>query len=524
VGSMEREDFTPVEVTWQYGFRMALTVLAIACPCSLGLATPTAVMVGTGVGASNGILIKGAQPLETAHKVDTVVFDKTGTITNGFPTLARIYLLEEWLESSALSFATILSIVGSAESSSEHPLARAIVKFVNNIVESETNGKVENFEAVPGFGLQATVSHVEGMVQSALLNCESLQKYADWKEMRSNSSEFLLDGASIDVSLANKESTMLERLEKEKLVHIDAEDEVEEKQVYQNKFEVLIGNREWMKKNLIPIEQEADKRMSKEEELGRTAVMVAINKRLTLVVSIADTVKPEAHLTVYSLKKKGIHVILLSGDNKKTVKAIGEQAGITKVYGEVLPSHKVAKIRKLQSEGRKVAMVGDGVNDSPALAQADVGIAIGSGTDVAVEAADVVLIRNDLLDVVACLDLSKKTVHRIWLNFLFACVYNLIGVPVAAGVFSPLGLKLQPWMGSAAMALSSVSVVCSSLLLKLYRKPARSQLETQEYKRAVKGEGLAKHQVEGFSNKDDILSSISFGVSSMKKNKAFKEN
>jgi len=506
---MEREGFNEAEITWQFAFRMALTVLAIACPCSLGLATPTAVMVGTGVGAVNGILIKGAEPLENAHKVSTVVFDKTGTITHGYPTVARICILQEWISDVSLSISTLLAIVGMAESSSEHPLAGAIVKYVNHVLATEITGKTHNFQAVPGCGLKVTVSHVDELIGKGRQS-ENIKQFASWRESNIGKNEFLLAGSYIDISLAKREVSMLERLQNDKLVNIESENTAP------GEYQVLIGNREWMKRNALSISGEIEKRMVREEELGRTAVLVAVNDCIVAVISIADTVKPEAHLTVHSLKKMGLDVILLTGDNKKTAKAIAEQAGISRVYAEVLPSHKVAKIKKLKSEGHKVAMVGDGVNDSPALAEADIGIAIGSGTDVAVEAASIVLIRNDLLDVIACLDLSRKTVHRIWLNFMFACIYNIVGVPVAAGVFSPLGLKMQPWMGSAAMALSSVSVVCSSLLLKTYRKQTRQQLESQEYRRATEAKKIAMEDMDQISNKDDPLTSFSYAIKTMK--------
>ncbi|CAL8355400.1 unnamed protein product [Merluccius merluccius] len=366
----------------------SITVLCIACPCSLGLATPTAVMVGTGVGAQNGILIKGGEPLEMAHKVQTVVFDKTGTITYGAPKVVQLKLV---VEGNKMPRSRLLAVVGTAENNSEHPLGAAITKYC--------------------------------------------------KQARPPPPHPLL---SVSAS-----------------------------------YTVLIGNREWMKRNALHILPDVDEAMTEHERRGRTAVLVAVDGLLCAMIAIADTVKPEAELAVHTLNHMGLEVILMTGDNSKTARAIAAQVGIRKVFAEVLPSHKVAKVEQLQLAGKRVAMVGDGVNDSPALAMADVGIAIGTGTDVAIEAADVVLIRNDLLDVVGSIDLSKKTVKRIRINFIFALIYNLVGIPIAAGLFMPVGLVLQPWMGSAAMALSSVSVVMSSLMLKCYTKPGAEKLEAQ---------------------------------------------
>uniref|UniRef100_F6WDS4 Copper-transporting ATPase 2 n=1 Tax=Equus caballus TaxID=9796 RepID=F6WDS4_HORSE len=423
------------EVVIRFAFQTSITVLCIACPCSLGLATPTAVMVGTGVAAQNGILIKGGKPLEMAHKIKTVMFDKTGTITHGVPKVMRVLLLVDMAE---LPLRKVLAVVGTAEASSEHPLGVAVTKYCKEVLGTETLGYCTDFQAVPGCGIGCKVSSVEGIL------------------------------------------THSEHLPSERTAHLNGVGSVpSEIDVAPQTFSVLIGNREWMRRNGLTISSDISDAMTDHEMKGQTAILVAIDGVLCGMIAIADAVKQEAALAVHTLKSMGVDVVLITGDNRKTARAIAAQVGINKVFAEVLPSHKVAKVQELQNKGKKVAMVGDGVNDSPALAQADVGIAIGTGTDVAIEAADVVLIRNDLLDVVASIHLSKKTIWRIRLNLVLALIYNLVGIPVAAGVFMPVGIVLQPWMGSAAMAASSVSVLLSSLQLKCYKKPDLERYEAQ---------------------------------------------
>ncbi|AXO94349.1 copper-translocating P-type ATPase [Bacillus anthracis] len=352
-----------------------IAVLVIACPCALGLATPTSIMAGSGRSAEYGILFKGGEHLEATHRLDTVILDKTGTVTNGKPVLTDVIVADGFNEEE------ILRLVGAAEKNSEHPLAEAIVEGIKekkiDIPSSET------FEAIPGFGIESVV---EGK-------------------------------------------------------------------------QLLIGTRRLMKKFDINIE-EVSKSMEELEREGKTAMLIAINKEYAGIVAVADTVKDTSKAAITRLKKMGLDVVMITGDNTQTAQAIAGQVGIEHVIAEVLPEGKAEEVKKLQAQGKKVAMVGDGINDAPALATADIGMAIGTGTDVAMEAADITLIRGDLNSIADAIFMSKMTIRNIKQNLFWALAYNGLGIPIAAFGF------LAPWVAGAAMAFSSVSVVLNALRLQ----------------------------------------------------------
>lgn len=351
----------------------AIAILVIACPCALGLATPTSIMAGSGRAAELGILFKGGEHLEQTHRIDAVILDKTGTVTKGKPELTDVAAEGDETE--------LLRLVGAAEKNSEHPLAEAIVAGIRDL-RIELPG-TESFEAIPGYGIRAAV---EGK-------------------------------------------------------------------------EVLIGTRRLMERYNVDASR-AYERMARLEEAGKTAMLVAVDRRYAGIVAVADTIKESSKAAVSRLKAMGLEVIMITGDNKRTAKAIAAQVGIDRVLAEVLPEGKAEEVKKLQAQGRKVAMVGDGINDAPALATADIGMAIGTGTDVAMEAADVTLMRGDLTGIPDAIEMSRRTMRNIKQNLFWALGYNTLGIPIAA-----IGL-LAPWVAGAAMALSSVSVVLNALRLQ----------------------------------------------------------
>ena len=373
----------------EFALTIFISVLVIACPCALGLATPTAIMVGTGKGAENGILIKGGEALETAHKINTIVFDKTGTITKGEPTVTDV------LTTDGVTSEYLLQITASIENASEHPLGQAIVQ------DATSKGlklmRADDFVSLTGRGVEASI-----------------------------------DAKSI-----------------------------------------LVGNSKLMRErqiSLTELERESD-RLAEE---GKTPMYIAIEGRLAGIIAVADIVKSSSSAAIRRLHHMGIEVAMITGDNKRTAASIAKQVGIDKVLAEVLPQDKSNEVKKMQAEGRKVAMVGDGINDAPALVQADIGIAIGSGTDVAMESADIVLMRSDLMDVPTAIELSKKTIRTIKQNLFWAFGYNVIGIPIAAGVLHIFGGPLlNPMFAAAAMSLSSVSVLTNALRLKRFQATSK---------------------------------------------------
>ena len=371
--------------TLVFALTIFISILVIACPCALGLATPTAIMVGTGKGAEYGILIKGGEALETTHKINTIVFDKTGTITEGKPEVTDIIAV------SGMERDRLLQIAASGEKGSEHPLGQAIVRGAEK--KNLEFLKVEKFEAIPGHGIEVTI---EGM-------------------------------------------------------------------------NVLIGNRKLMDERDISL-GELNIQSDRLANEGKTPMYVAVNNKISGIIAVADVVKESSAKAIKNLQSMGIEVAMITGDNRKTAEAIAKQVGINRVLAEVLPQDKSNEVKKLQAEGKKVAMVGDGINDAPALVQADIGMAIGSGTDVAMESADIVLMKSDLMDVPTAIHLSKSTIRNIKQNLFWAFGYNVAGIPIAAGVLYLFGGPLlNPIFAAAAMSLSSVSVLTNALRLKRFK-------------------------------------------------------
>ncbi|XP_027203367.2 copper-transporting ATPase 1-like [Dermatophagoides pteronyssinus] len=451
------------EMIWQFAFQCSITVLLIACPCSLGLATPTAVMVGTGIGALNGILIKGGSALENFCKINCLIFDKTGTITYGTPQVTEVFLFGSINQNIIDYFKQIFLAILSAENQSEHPIARSLISYCQNIFDYSKNlCHCNDFHTESGFGIRCKISSDEFDKKLKTFQPKSFRIKID--NGVSSIENSLLDCETKRFSIGNSIVTLVEIVD----------DSISSSSIDQ---EILIGTKEWIIENNVKICKKVQIVIDQMERQGSTIALVAMNNMIVSIISMTDTIKTDARQTIRELRRRrpNLRIMMMTGDNERAAHKVARQIGIDKenVIAKVLPSNKTEIVLQLQSNGHFVAMVGDGINDSPALARADVGIAFSTGTDVACEAADIILIHNDLYDIVDAWDLSYRTVHRIRLNIAFASVYNLIGIPMAAGIFLSWGIVLRPWMGSAAMTLSSISVVCSSLLLRRWRRSTK---------------------------------------------------
>ena len=387
---------------FEFALSNAISVLVISCPCALGLATPVAIMVGTGKAAEMGILIKSAESLENLHAVDTIVLDKTGTITSGHPSVTDVVVID-----SHITEQTLLEEAAAVETGSEHPLAQAIVEYAKQVGISIP--KAETFEAQAGRGVKATVRGHAYLAGNTAFMEESHLLAADVRAQKV---------------------------------------------------------------------RDAVKKLAEE---GKTPLLFARDGTIVGIFAVADTIRASSRAAIQQFSKMGLHVVMLTGDNRVTAEAIRRELGIEKAISDVLPTEKEANIRALQEQGHKVAMVGDGINDAPALTRADIGIAIGAGTDIAIESADVVLMKDSLEDVATAIDLSRAVVRNIHMNLFWAFFYNILGIPVAAGVLFPaFGLRLSPMIGSAAMSLSSVCVVTNALRLRFFKQKGKEQHSAED--------------------------------------------
>lgn len=455
----------------EFAISSAIAVLVISCPCALGLATPVAIMVGTGVGARHGILIKSGEALQQAKEIDTVVLDKTGTLTSG-----KLHVTGTGCYVQDMSLETLVSIAAALEKKSEHPLAEAIVAYAER--ERLELPEIRDFKAVFGRGVEGVLAEEIAPRDRIPLPDGSDGPTAVFLAGKREDGSRVVFTSAVGAQQGGRKDP---DWEKTGIYGTNGKtDEAALNKMFEESFvpdagakagtRYFVGNRAYMEENGIVIEEAAARGLDEIAGQGRTPLLVGGEGRLLGCIDVADQIKVSSYAAVQKLREMGIHVVMLTGDNKRTAEAVRQELGIEEAVAEVLPQDKEKKIRQLKEAGRKVAMIGDGINDAPALTAADVGMAIGAGTDVAMESADIVLMKSDLRDAVTAVSLSRAVIRNIKQNLFWAFFYNAIGIPLAAGVWYPVfGIRLNPMFGAAAMSLSSIFVVGNALRLKGFK-------------------------------------------------------